>query len=72
MGIGLGMVFGGAVLVETVFAIPGIGRLLVTSVFAQDYVVVQSGTLLIAALIILCNLIVDISYGWLDPRIRYN
>jgi peptide/nickel transport system permease protein len=72
MGMGLGMVFGGAVLVETVFAIPGIGRLLVTSVFAQDYVVVQSGTLLIAAFIILCNLIVDISYGWLDPRIRYN
>jgi len=71
MGIGLGMVFGGAVLVETVFAIPGIGRLLVTSVFAQDYVVVQSGTLVIAAIIILCNLIVDISYGWLDPRIRF-
>jgi peptide/nickel transport system permease protein len=71
VGIGLGLVLGGAVLVETVFAIPGIGRLLVTSVFAQDYVVVQSGTLVIAALIILCNLIVDISYGWLDPRIRY-
>jgi peptide/nickel transport system permease protein len=71
MGIGLGMVFGGAVLVETVFAIPGIGRLLVTSVFAQDYVVVQSGTLLIAFIIILSNLLVDISYGWLDPRIRY-
>jgi peptide/nickel transport system permease protein len=71
MGIGLGMVFGGAVLVETVFAIPGIGRLLVTSVFAQDYVVVQSGTLVIAFIIILSNLLVDISYGWLDPRIRY-
>lgn len=72
MGIGLGLVLGGSVLVETVFAIPGIGKLLVTSVFAQDYVVVQSGTLVIAGLIILCNLIVDISYGWLDPRIRYN
>jgi peptide/nickel transport system permease protein len=71
MGIGLGMVFGGAVLVENVFAIPGIGRLLVTSVFAQDYVVVQSATLVIAAIIILINLIVDISYGWFDPRIRY-
>jgi len=71
MGIGLSLVFGGAVLVETVFAIPGIGRLLVTSVFAQDYVVVQSGTLVIAFIIILSNLIVDISYGWLDPRIRY-
>jgi peptide/nickel transport system permease protein len=72
MGIGLGLVLGGSVLVETVFAIPGIGTLLVTSVFAQDYVVVQSSTLVIAGLIILCNLIVDISYGWLDPRIRYH
>jgi peptide/nickel transport system permease protein len=71
MGIGLGLVLGGSVLVETVFAIPGIGELLVTSVFAQDYVVVQSSTVVIAGLIILCNLIVDISYGWLDPRIRY-
>ena len=72
MGIGLGLVLGGSVLVETVFAIPGIGRLLVTSVFAQDYVVVQSSTVVIAGLIIIFNLIVDISYGWLDPRIRYN
>jgi len=71
LGIGIGMVFGGSVLVETVFSIPGIGRLLVTSVFAQDYVVVQSGTLIIATIIILSNLLVDIGYGWLDPRIRY-
>lgn len=71
LGIGIGMVFGGSVLVETVFAIPGVGRLLVTSVFAQDYVVVQSGTLVIAAIIILSNLVVDILYGWLDPRIQY-
>lgn len=72
MGIGLGLVLGGSVLVETVFAIPGIGQLLVTSVFAQDYIVVQSSTVVIAGLIILINLIVDISYGWLDPRIRYH
>jgi len=72
MGIGLGLVLGGSVLVETVFAIPGIGQLLVTSVFAQDYIVVQSSTVVIASLIILFNLIVDISYGWLDPRIRYH
>jgi peptide/nickel transport system permease protein len=71
LGIGIGMVFGGSVLVETVFAVPGIGRLLVTSVFAQDYVVVQSGTLVIATVIVLSNLLVDIGYGWLDPRIRY-
>jgi ABC-type dipeptide/oligopeptide/nickel transport system permease component len=68
---GIGIVFGGSVLVETIFAIPGVGRLLVTSVFAQDYVVIQSGTLVISTIIILSNLIVDISYGWLDPRIRY-
>jgi peptide/nickel transport system permease protein len=71
LGMGIGMVFGGSVLVETVFAIPGVGRLLVTSVFAQDYVVVQSGTLVIATIIILSNLVVDIFYGWLDPRIQY-
>ncbi len=71
MGIGLGIMFSGQVLVETVFAIPGIGRLLVQSVFAQDYQVVQAGTLIIAVIVVLANLIVDISYGWLDPRIRY-
>jgi peptide/nickel transport system permease protein len=71
LGLGLGMIFGGAVLVETVFAIPGIGRLMVTSIFAQDYIVIQSGTLVISSIIIMVNLLVDISYGWLDPRIRY-
>ena len=71
LGIGVGIIFGGSVLIETVFAIPGVGRLLVSSIFAQDYVVIQSGTLVIATIIILVNLLVDISYGWLDPRIRY-
>ncbi|MBN1177038.1 MAG: ABC transporter permease [Dehalococcoidales bacterium] len=71
LGIGLGMVFAGSVFVETIFAINGIGRLLVTSIFAQDYVVIQSSSLVIALIIILSNLLVDISYGWLDPRIRY-
>ncbi len=71
LGIGIGMVFAGSVFVETIFAIPGIGRLLITSIFAQDYVVIQSGTLVIALIILFSNLVVDISYGWLDPRIRY-
>jgi peptide/nickel transport system permease protein len=71
MGIGLGLMFGGQVFIEEVFAIPGIGRLLVGSIFAQDYQVVQSATLIIATIVIVVNLIVDISYGWLDPRIRY-
>lgn len=70
-GIGVGIIFGGAVIVERIFAIPGIGRLLVDSIFAQDYVVIQSGTLVVALIIILVNVLVDISYGWLDPRIRF-
>jgi peptide/nickel transport system permease protein len=71
IGIGVGMIFGGAVLVEEIFAIPGVGRLLVSSIFGQDYVVVQAITFVIAVIVLLVNLIVDISYGWLDPRIRY-
>ena len=71
MGIGVGIIFGGSVLVETVFAIPGVGRLLVSSIFAQDYVVVQAITFVIAVIVLTVNLIVDISYGWFDPRIRY-
>jgi peptide/nickel transport system permease protein len=71
VGIGIGIIFGGAVIEETIFSIPGLGRLIVTSVFARDYVVIQAGTLIIAAMIIFINIIVDISYGWLDPRIRY-
>jgi peptide/nickel transport system permease protein len=72
MGIGLGLMVGGQIFVEQVFAIPGVGRLLVTSVFGQDYQVVQSATLVIATIVIFVNLIVDISYGWFDPRIRYS
>ena len=71
LGISVGIIFGGSVIVETMFAIPGMGQLLVTSIFSRDYVIIQGGTLIIAALIIVVNLIVDISYGWFDPRIRY-
>jgi peptide/nickel transport system permease protein len=59
-------------LIETVFNIPGLGRLLVQSVFSKDYQVVQGFTLIIAIIVLLTNLVVDISYGWFDPRIRYN
>jgi len=71
MGVGVGMIFGGSVLVETVFAIPGVGRLMVSSILGQDYIVVQGITLTIAAIVLVVNLMVDISYGWFDPRIRY-
>ena len=72
LGMGIGGVFAGSVIVETIFAIPGIGRLLVSSLYAQDYPVIQSGTLVIAMIIVLSNLVVEISYVWLDPRIRYS
>ena len=71
MGMGVGMIFGGSVLVETVFAIPGVGRLMVSSIFGQDYVVVQGITFVISVSILVINLLVDISYGWFDPRIKY-
>jgi peptide/nickel transport system permease protein len=72
MGMGLGHIFGGSVLVETVFAIPGMGRLAVQAIFGQDYIVVQAVTFVTAVTILIANLLVDISYGYLDPRIRYS
>ena len=72
LGLQLGFIMGGSVIVETVFSIPGIGYLMVTSIFAQDYSVVQSCTLVFAVVVVLANLIVDIAYGWLDPRIQYS
>jgi peptide/nickel transport system permease protein len=72
LGLQVGMVFAGSVLIETVFNIPGMGRLMAESLFSHDYQIVQAGTLVIAVVIVLTNLIVDISYGWFDPRIRYS
>jgi len=70
-GLQLAYIFGGSVFIESVFNIPGMGRLLISAIFAQDYPIVQAGTLVIAVMVVLINLLVDISYGWLDPRIRY-
>ncbi len=71
MGMQVRFIFGGAVLVEQVFAIPGMGRLLVDATFGKDYLVVQGAVFFIGIIVVLTNLVVDISYGWLDPRIRY-
>ncbi len=71
LGVQISLIFGGAVLIETVFNIPGMGRLLTQAVFQHDYMVIQGGVLIIATVIVLSNLLVDISYGWFDPRIRY-
>ena len=71
IGMGVGMIFAGSVLVETVFAINGVGRLFVSSILGQDYVVVQAIAFVISVTILVVNLLVDLSYGWFDPRIRY-
>ncbi|MBN1190760.1 MAG: ABC transporter permease [Dehalococcoidales bacterium] len=72
MGMEVGIIFGGSVLIETIFNIPGVGRLMTDSVMQQDFMIVQAGTLMIATVVVLTNLVVDIAYGWLDPRIRYD
>jgi len=72
IGLQFGTLVGGAVITEYVFALPGVGRLVVDAVFARDYPLVQGVVLLIALGFIASNLMVDIAYGWLDPRIRYS
>jgi peptide/nickel transport system permease protein len=71
LGLSLPFLVSGSVLVETVFNIPGMGRLLVNSVFSKDFLLTQAGVLIVGAVVSLANLVVDISYGWLDPRIRF-
>jgi peptide/nickel transport system permease protein len=70
IGIETGSLLSGAVLTETVFNLPGFGTGLVSAILARDYPVVQGFTLVIATIFVLVNLIVDISYAYLDPRIR--
>ena len=70
IGLTAGTLVAGAVLTETIFSWPGIGRWLVESVLARDYPVIQSGILLIAILVIIVNLIVDLAYAWANPRLR--
>jgi ABC-type dipeptide/oligopeptide/nickel transport system permease component len=70
VGLQLGHLLGGAVIVETVFGWPGIGRLLVDAIEHRDYPLVQAAILFITVAFVLINLLVDVSYGWLDPRIR--
>lgn len=72
LGAGISQILGGSVFVETVFAVPGMGRLIVTSVTSQDYPYVQAIILIIATVTLISNLAVDLFYGWLDPRIRYD
>lgn len=71
IGLNVGSLLGGAILTETIFAWPGVGRLVVDAIFARDYPLVQGAVLMIALFFVLVNLLVDLSYAYLDPRIRY-
>lgn len=70
VGLEFGTLLGGAVITETVFSFPGIGKLLVGSILTRDYALVQACVMLIAAAFVVVNLVVDLVYGYLDPRVR--
>ena len=66
-----GRLFGGTVVIETIFLIPGMGRILIEAIEHRDFIMIQAEIVIIGAAIVLINLLVDLLYGWLDPRIRY-
>jgi peptide/nickel transport system permease protein len=70
LGIQVGQLLGGAVVVEEIFSVPGVGRMLLTAIVQRDYALVQGGVLAIALLFVALNIVVDLLYGYLDPRIR--
>ncbi|HHY89123.1 MAG TPA: ABC transporter permease [Chloroflexi bacterium] len=72
IGLQFGSMLAGAVVTETVFSRPGLGRLIVNAILWKDYPLVQGSVLVLALIYLLVNLLVDISYAWLDPRIHYN
>ncbi len=72
IGLQVGVLFAGAILTETIFSWPGIGKWMVDSIFRRDYPSVQGGLLLIAAIVMLVNLLVDLMYGFINPQIRHN
>lgn len=71
IGIGVALLIGGVVITETVFNIPGVGRLVVDAIAKRDYPIIQGVILLFSGVYVLVNLLVDLSYSFLDPRIRY-
>jgi peptide/nickel transport system permease protein len=72
LGINLGFLVGNTVVVEKVFALPGVGALIADGIFQRDFSVVQGVTLVLAALVVVVNLVIDITYSLLDPRVRYD
>jgi peptide/nickel transport system permease protein len=72
VALGIPAIFGGAIVTEQIFAVNGVGQLLITSIQSNDIPVVQTCLMIFAVLVIVFNLIADIAYGFLDPRIRYS
>jgi|SRR5579859_21421 len=72
LGINIGFLIGGTVIIENVFAIPGLGQLMINSIFQRDFTVVQGVTLVFAIMVILLNLLADVAYAALDPRVRFS
>jgi ABC-type dipeptide/oligopeptide/nickel transport system permease component len=70
-GYQFGRLLGGVIIVESIFVVPGMGTLLIDSIVHRDFIVLQAIVLLIAAVVLALNLVVDLLYGVLDPRIRY-
>lgn len=71
IGISFGLLLSGSIVIETVYSLPGIGRLVATSIFGRDYPVIQGTLLLTATMLVLLNLVVDLLYAAIDPRVRY-
>ena len=71
IGVGFAMLIGGVVITESVFSLPGLGRLTVDAVLQRDYSIIQGVTLIFSFVYALVNLVVDLSYTLIDPRIRY-
>jgi peptide/nickel transport system permease protein len=71
VGMGLPMLIGGAVVTEQIFNLPGMGRYLFDAINRRDYPVISAMNLIMATLVLFCNLVVDLTYAWLDPRVQY-
>jgi len=71
IGLEIGYLLGGSVIVETIFGWPGVGREIVSAIDSKDFYVVQAGVIMLALIFACVNLMIDLIYGWIDPRIRY-
>jgi peptide/nickel transport system permease protein len=71
MALEFGQLVGGSIIAETIFAWPGLGRLMIQAIYNRDFPVVQAGVLLVAVAFVAINFVTDVLYAWLDPRVRY-